>query len=125
VFQAIEQAKIGLTRAQEVFIRVPELELNVALTHRMLYQFMEMEGMFSEMCGAIEKLFGSSSLSADSIDAVISTGGSSRLPPVLEFLGSMFPGRLIEFDPFTGIASGLAIASHHGYMAPQANVRKP
>lgn len=125
VFQAIEKAKIGLTRAQEAFIRVPELELNVALTRRMLHRFMEMEGMFSKMCDAIEELFVSSSLSADSIDAVISTGGSSRLPPVLELLGSMFPGRLIEFDPFTGIAAGLAIASHHEYRAPQANARKP
>ena len=120
VFQAIEEAKIGLTKAQQAFIRVPELDLRVMITRRMLHQYMEREGMFTRIHCAIEELLLSSASSADSIDAVISTGGSSRLPPVLELLRGMFPGKLIEFDPFTGIAAGLAIANYHGYVAQEA-----
>ena len=120
VFQAIEEAKIGLTKAQQAFIRVPELDLRVMITRRMLHRYMEMEGMFTRIHCAIEELLLSSASSADSIDAVISTGGSSRLPPVLELLRGMFPGKLIEFDPFTGIAAGLAIANYHGYVAQEA-----
>ena len=120
IFQAIEEAKIGLTKAEQAIIRVPELELSVVITRRMLHRYMAMEGMFSKIHEAIEELLASSASTAGDIDAVISTGGSSRLPPVLELLRSIFPGKLIEFDPFTGIAAGLAMANYHGYVPQEA-----
>ena len=113
VFQAIEEAKIGLTKDHESVIRVPELELRVTITRQELRQYME--EMLARISDAIEELLLSSGCSVDGIDAVICTGGSSKLPPVQELLQQIFPRKLIEFDTFTGIAAGLAIANYHGY----------
>ncbi len=113
VFQAIEEAKIGLTKDHESVIWVPELELRVTITRKALHQYME--EMLSKIYDAIEKLLSSSGCDVNGIDSVICTGGSSKLPPVQDLLQSIFPRKLIEFDAFTGIAAGLAIANYHGY----------
>ena len=52
-------------------------------------------------------------LPGDSIDVVIRTGGSSRIPAVARLLDEAFPGRVVEHGAFTSIAAGLAIAACH------------
>ena len=52
-------------------------------------------------------------LPSDEIDIVLRTGGSSLIPAVRRILDRRFPGRVVEHDPFTGVASGLAIAHFH------------
>ena len=50
-------------------------------------------------------------IAADELSVVIRTGGSSRLGAVIRLLEGRFPGRVVEHDPFTSIAAGLALAS--------------
>jgi len=45
---------------------------------------------------------------------VVRTGGSSLIPSVREILDSLFPGKVVEHDPFTSVAAGLAIAEFNG-----------
>ena len=48
------------------------------------------------------------------IDLVIRTGGSSLIPAVKAILSTQFPDRVVEHDPFTSVAGGLAIAEYYG-----------
>jgi hypothetical chaperone protein len=41
---------------------------------------------------------------------VIRTGGSSLIPAFKNILEDLFPAKVIEHDPFTSVAAGLAIA---------------
>ena len=45
---------------------------------------------------------------------MIRTGGSSLIPAVKRILEARFPGKVIEHDPFTSVAAGLAIADYEG-----------
>ncbi len=114
LFQAIEKAKRELTSNQESTIDVPELELQVTITRSDLRNYMK--EILGEIESGIEELLESAEFDYGSVDCVICTGGSSRLLPVQGLLEKLFSGRLIEFDPFTGIAGGLAIASYYGYV---------
>ena len=51
-------------------------------------------------------------LDAGAIDIVLCTGGSSLIPAVRGILEDHFSGRVVEHDPFTSVAAGLAIASY-------------
>ena len=52
---------------------------------------------------------------ADDIDLVIRTGGSSLIPAVKDILDNQFRGKVVEHDPFTSVAAGLAIADYYQY----------
>ena len=54
-------------------------------------------------------------LDRQAIDIVLCTGGSSLIPAVRRILEDHFPGRVVEHDPFTSVAAGLAIASYNGW----------
>ena len=54
-------------------------------------------------------------MSADSVDIVLCTGGSSLIPAVRQILEDYFPGKVVEHDPFTSVAAGLAIANYNGW----------
>ena len=116
VFQAIEKAKRELTTHQVAIINVPELELSVTITQEDLRACMK--EILKDIDDGIRELLTAANCDYDSVDSVICTGGSSRLAPVRELIESLFPGRLTEFDPFTGIAAGLAIASYYVYVDP-------
>jgi hypothetical chaperone protein len=49
------------------------------------------------------------------IDLVIRTGGSSLIPAVKDILDNKFFGKVVEHDPFTSVAAGLAMADYYGY----------
>jgi hypothetical chaperone protein len=54
-------------------------------------------------------------LSNKDIDIVLRTGGSSLIPAVRDILENQFGEKVVEHDPFTSVASGLAIADFFGY----------
>ena len=54
-----------------------------------------------------------SKLQPDDIDSVIRTGGSALIPAIKKILDDLFPGKVIEHDPFTSVAIGLAIANYN------------
>ncbi len=62
---------------------------------------------------SIEELLKKSGVSAENIDAVLRTGGSSEIPVVIECLASWFGHeRIKEINPFTTIVGGLALKAH-------------
>jgi hypothetical chaperone protein len=109
VFRAIEEAKIDLSNQEVATIRLPQLKLAVPLTRT------EFADMLAEPLAEIEDCLRitleRSGLRAEDIQAVVRTGGSSRIFAVRELLERRFPGRVVEHQAFTSIAGGLAIAN--------------
>ena len=64
---------------------------------------------------AITAVLNKAGCRADDIDLVIRTGGSSLIPAVKEILDNQFRGKVVEHDPFTSVAAGLAIADYYQY----------
>ena len=54
-------------------------------------------------------------LATADIDIVLCTGGSSLIPAVRRILDERFPHQVVEHDPFTSVAAGLAIANFNGW----------
>jgi hypothetical chaperone protein len=113
VFQSIEKAKRTLSEEYQATIEVPEIGLEVALSR------CELPDIIANILGKVEdtvdQTLDIAGLRPGEIDAVVCTGGSSRLPPVRELLQFRFPDKLVEHNVFTGIATGLAIANYYGY----------
>ena len=68
--------------------------------------------LLSKVKDAVDHLLKESDLGPDIIDSVIRTGGSSLIPAIKNILDDLFPGKVIEHDPFTSVATGLAIANY-------------
>ena len=59
---------------------------------------------------AVLELLSKANFNPDEIELVIRTGGSSLIPAFKNILEDLFPAKVIEHDPFTSVAAGLAIA---------------
>ncbi len=68
-----------------------------------------------ELEQAISLILGNNNLCSDDIDLVLRTGGSSLIPAVKDILDNQFLGKVVEHDPFTSVAAGLAIADYYNY----------
>jgi hypothetical chaperone protein len=64
---------------------------------------------------AISKILAKAGYQAADIDLVLRTGGSSLIPAVKDILDNQFAAKVVEHDPFTSVARGLAIADYHQY----------
>jgi hypothetical chaperone protein len=64
---------------------------------------------------AITLILNKAGLQASDIDLVLRTGGSSLIPAVKDILDNQFAGKVVEHDPFTSVAAGLAIADYFNY----------
>jgi pimeloyl-ACP methyl ester carboxylesterase len=61
------------------------------------------------------------------IEAVLETfaidrvhlAGLSRSESLITHFAAQFPTKVVEHDPFTGVAAGLAIADYYGISAPK------
>jgi hypothetical chaperone protein len=109
VFQAIERAKVALSEEERSEIVVEELDLRVPLDRAELD--MLVEPLLAQADQAIGAVLETAGLVPADLSIVIRTGGSSRLGAVIRLLEERFPGRVVEHDPFTSIAAGLALAS--------------
>jgi hypothetical chaperone protein len=63
---------------------------------------------------ALDVTVAKAGLRNDQVDIVLRTGGSSLIPAVLGLLEDRFLGRVVDHDPFTSVAAGLAIANYRG-----------
>ncbi len=63
---------------------------------------------------AVQQMLFKCQMSTEQIQLVVRTGGSSLIPAVREILDTLFPGKVVEHDPFTSVAAGLAIAEFNG-----------
>lgn len=112
VFQAIRALKAELSRAEEAVLDIPEIDVELRVT-RSAFEAL-IPDLLEEFEKAVDDTLARVGLPPDEIDIVLRTGGSSLIPAVRRILDRRFPGRVVEHDPFTGVASGLAIAHFHG-----------
>jgi hypothetical chaperone protein len=114
-FQAIRAAKAELSERTETTIDIPELNLRIPFTRARFDALLA--GPLAQTRELIDGLLQRTGLAPADVALVIRTGGSSQIVAVRNMLEEMFPGRVAAHDPFTSVAAGLAIASHHGYSA--------
>lgn len=112
VFQAIKQAKETLSSELEVTIDIPEIDLAVSLSRERFEAIIAgLLDEFAESVGTVVKVAG---IRSADVDVVIRTGGSGLIPAFARILETRFPGKVVEHDPFTSVAAGLAIADYYG-----------
>src|SRR3984957_13574941 len=113
VFSAIKSAKAELSTREASSIDIPELNLTVTFTRAQLNEILA--PMMNRLTELVYQVIGRANLPMNGIDLVVRTGGSSQIVAVRQLLESLFPDKVIEHDPFTSVAGGLAIADYHGY----------
>jgi len=115
VFQAIKEFKARLSTVEEAALDIPEIDVDVRLTRS------RFEDLIADLLSRVEEAVGETlrraRLPGSAIDIVLRTGGSSLIPAVHRILDGFFPGRVVDHDPFTSVATGLAIADYHGLPA--------
>ncbi len=113
VFQHIKDLKAELSATDSAVLDIPEIDVEITLTRS------EFEAMIAPLLErfetALDETLERAKLDVGQIDIVLRTGGSSLIPAVRNILAERFGSRVVEHDPFTSVATGLAIASYHGY----------
>ena len=118
VIERMTDSDEGAVKAQlsvdlSAVLDIPELDIKVEL-ERWEFEMMISDLLF-EFEEAIRHVLEISALDAEDIGVVIRTGGSSLIPAVKDILDNQFKGKVVEHDPFTSVAAGLAMADYYGY----------
>ena len=112
LFARIKELKAELSVKETATLDVPEIDLQIDLART------EFEHMIADplqrVARALEKTVAKADMTHQDIDIVLGTGGSSLIPAVKGLLTERFPQRVVEHDPFTSVACGLAIANYRG-----------
>ena len=111
VFQSLKQFKAELSSADEATLDIPELDIELRLSRQEFEALIA--GLLADFGAAIDTVLAEAGLTAENIELVIRTGGSSLIPAVRKILDERFPDKVIEHDPFTSVAAGLAIAEYY------------
>ena len=113
IFQAIKDCKAALSEHSEVLLDIPDIDVSITIARE------DFEAMISDQLATFEQAVSdtlvNAGIAASEVELVIRTGGSSLIPAVKNILERYFPGKVIEHDPFTSVAAGLAIADYYGY----------
>ena len=113
VFEAIKEFKAQLSVDESALLDIPEIDIQVVV-ERWEFETMISDLLF-EFEQAITVVLNKAARRPDDIDLVLRTGGSSLIPAVKDILDNQFRGKVVEHDPFTSVAAGLAIASYYQY----------
>jgi hypothetical chaperone protein len=113
VFQAIKDFKAALSASDEAVLDIPEIDVEIRLK-RTEFELI-IADLLERVAAGVEDTLALSRLRPRDVDVVLRTGGSSLIPAVKRILDERFPDRVVEHDPFTSVAAGLAIADFHGY----------
>jgi len=117
VFQAIKDCKAALSQRESAILDIPEIDVALEISR------IDFEAMISELLQRFEKAVDDTlekaGMSRDDIQLVLRTGGSSLIPAVRDILEHRFRGRVVEHDPFTSVAAGLALAEYYGHATRQ------
>lgn len=112
LFREIERAKIGLSTRDDEHIHyaADQIAIDEPLSRG------EFEGLVDirvrQAANCVDEALTSAGLTADRVDAVMHTGGSSLIPCFRRMLADRFGGeKLLDQDAFTSVASGLALAA--------------
>ena len=112
-FQGIKDFKAELSFADSAVLDIAEIDIEAALTR------VEFEDVIDDSLTRVEEAvletIQRANIVANDVDIVLRTGGSSLIPAVHHLLNNHFPERVVDHDPFTSVAAGLAIANYHDY----------
>lgn len=112
-FQGIKDFKAELSFADSAVLDIAEIDIEAALTR------VEFEDVIDDSLTRVEEAvletIQRANIVANDVDIVLRTGGSSLIPAVHHLLNNHFPERVVDHDPFTSVAAGLAIADYHDY----------
>ena len=90
---------------------IAEIDIEAALSRR------EFEDVVNDSLVKVEEAvletIRRADIAAKDVDIVLRTGGSSLIPAVQRMLNQHFRDRVVNHDPFTSVAEGLAIADYH------------
>lgn len=123
LFEKIEQTKRLLSSALQapLTMEAPGIDLHLQLTRRDLQ--MAINDEVSRAREGVRHVIAEAGLTADAIDAVVTTGGSSVIPIFQRMLMREFPAaHLVPLDTFGGVTNGLAIQA---YQTAQAGEQTP
>lgn len=112
LFQAVKKAKEQLSVEPVVRIDVPEIDIDVRL-ERSEFEAM-ISGPLETFDQAVQKVLDNAGLEPSDVNVVLRTGGSALIPAFTDVLERRFPAKVVQYDPFTGVASGLAVADYYG-----------
>jgi hypothetical chaperone protein len=115
VFQAIKDVKAALSERDEAVLDIPEIDIELPLTRAQFEH--TIADLLDQFRTGVDDAVTTAGLTNADIDFVVRTGGSSLIPAVRAILEDRFPGRIVEQDPFTSVAAGLALADYYGYSA--------
>lgn len=119
VFQSLKELKAELSDYHQATLDIPELDIELTVSRQDFEVWIT--DVLERFQTAISDLLGKAGLIPSDIQLVIRTGGSSLIPAIKQILEAQFPARVIEHDPFTSVAAGLAIAEFKGLgMEPSA-----
>ena len=113
IFHAIRELKSDLSFGHEAVLDIPELDINVQITRDQFEQIIS--PLLDDLNQAIQNTLVKANIANNQIDLVIRTGGSSLIPAVNSILNEHFSGKVIDHDPFTSVAAGLAISDYYGF----------
>ena len=111
VFQEIRKAKAAISATDFSQIDIPELDLIIDISRADFDGIIS--GMLHEIETTIDEVLKRSNIGPNEITIVVRTGGSSQIASVKAMLGKKFPNKVVEHNPFTSVAIGLAIASYY------------
>ena len=113
LFQAIEQAKCALSDQMHstIDLHMAQNELQIALSRAEFNALIALER--SEVRAGIRAALRAAGITADQVDAVVATGGSSSIPAFQALLRAEIPhARMVASDAFGSVTGGLAMFAH-------------
>lgn len=113
VFQAIKEFKAELSSSQSAVLDIPELDISISMSRDEFERLIT--DSLNQVRNSLRTTLDNAEMPAEQVDIVLCTGGSSLIPAVRQILEDHFPGKVVEHDPFTSVAAGLAIANYHGW----------
>lgn len=111
-FQAVKELKAALSVETVATLDIPELDIEIDVTRERFERMIA--PVVREAETALGALLADAGLERGDVDLVVRTGGSSLIPAVRRLLERLFPDKVVEHDPFTSVAAGLAIAGRQG-----------
>lgn len=112
IFQAIKNLKARLSVETTAVLDVPEIDVEIVVERPRFEEIIK--PLLIQFEYAIDYLLADAKIKVKDIDIVLRTGGSSLIPAVKNKLTERFGDKVIEHDPFTSVAAGLAIAEYNG-----------
>ena len=93
-----------------MLLDIPEINVSLNLNREHFNELIAQQ--LTQFSTAVSDTLEKAGLTDNDVSLVIRTGGSCLIHAVTQILEQRFPSRVVEHDPFTSVAAGLAIADY-------------